>query len=71
VKEDEQAEEKTAEESEDTEQPEGLSPDEKEELRDTIEQMKDNFKVCGRNVFTSFLYLHHLSLKPRSSKDKR
>ena len=55
VKEDEQAEEKTGEESEDTEQPEGLSADEKEELRDTIEQMKDDIKVCGRNVFTSYI----------------
>ena len=55
MKEDEQAEEKTAEESEDTEQPEGLSADEKEELRDTIEQMEDDIKVCGRNAFTSYI----------------
>ena len=55
VKENEQAEEKTGEESEDTEQPEGLSADVKEELRGTIEQMKDDIKVCCRNVFTSYI----------------
>jgi TATA-binding protein-associated factor Taf7 len=59
VKEDEQAEEKTGEESEDTEQPERLSADEKEELRDTIEQMKDDIKVCGRNLFTYICIIYH------------
>ncbi len=46
VKEDEQVEEKSRDESEDREGPKRLSEDEKEEIRDTIDRMKDDIMVC-------------------------